>query len=80
MSIPLLHLCPVNAQICSVLTASGEHVGNLKLIGAVWKFKAIGYDADGHVIPGGGPLTDKHNTAFATLEDFDLFPPPLGAG
>ena len=75
-----LHLCPVTAQVYSVRTAGGEHVGNLKLIGAVWKFKAIGYDLSGHVIPGGGPLTDKHNTAFAALDDFDLFPPPLGAG
>ena len=72
------HLRPVNAQVCSVHTASGEHVGNLKLIGGVWKFKAIGCDANGQVIPGGGPLTDKHNTAFAVLDDFDLFPPPLG--
>ncbi len=72
-----LHLRPVNAQVYSVLTAGGEHVGNLKLIGAVWKFKAIGYDLSGRVIPGGGPLTDKHNIAFAALHDFDLFPPPL---
>ena len=64
-----LHLRPVNAQVCSVLTASGEHVGNLKLIGGVWKFKAIGHDASGRVIPGGGPLTDKHNTAFAALDE-----------
>ena len=75
-----LHLHPVNVQVCSVLTASGEHVGNLKLISGVWKFKAIGYDDGGHVIPGGGPLTDKHNTAFATPDDFDLLPPPLGKG
>ena len=75
-----LHLHPVNVQVCSVLTASGEHVGNLKLIGGVWKFKAIGYDDGGRVIPGGGPLTDKHNTAFATPDDFDLLPPPLGEG
>ena len=75
-----LHLHPVNAQVYSVLTASGEHVGNLKLIGAVWKFKAIGYDDGGRVIPGGVPLTDRHNIAFATPDDFDLLPPPLGAG
>jgi hypothetical protein len=75
-----LHLRPVNAQVCSVHTASGAHVGNLKWIGGVWKFKAIGYDTDGRVIPGGGPLTDQHNTAFDTLDDFDLFPPPLGEG
>ena len=75
-----LHLRPVNAQVYSVRTAGGEHVGNLKLIGTVWKFKAIGYDVSGRVIPGGGPLTDKHNTAFAALGDFDLFSPPLGEG
>ena len=80
MTVARLHLRPVNAQVCSVLTASGEHVGNLKLIGGVWKFKAIGYDASGQVIPGGGPLTDKHNTAFATPDDFDLLPPLLGEG
>ena len=38
--------------------------GNLKLINGVWKFKAIGYDPNGDVIPGGGPLTDRHNTTF----------------
>ena len=75
-----LHLRPVNAQVFSVHTVSGEHVGNLKMIVGVWKFKAIGYDASGHVIPGGGPLTDQHNTVFAALDDFDLFPPPLGEG
>ena len=78
MTAARLHLCPVNAQMCSVRTADGEHVGNLKLIGGVWKFKAIGYDVNDQVIPGGGPLTDQHNTVFATLGDFDLFPPSLG--
>ena len=60
-----LTLQAVNAQVFSVLTAQGQHVGNLKLIGGAWKFKAIGYDADGGVVPGGGPLTDKHNRVFA---------------
>ena len=54
--------------ICRVLTAAGLHAGNLKLIGGVWKFKAIGYDAAGQVVPGGGPLTEKHNTLFAVLD------------
>ena len=60
-----LQLRPVNAQVYSVHTPDGGHVGNLKLIGGAWKFKAFGYDADGSVVPGGGPLTDKHNRAFA---------------
>lgn len=75
-----LQLRTVNAQVCSVHTASGEHVGNLKLISGVWKFKAIGYDAGGQVVPGGGPLTGQHNAAFAAPDDFDLFMPPLGEG
>lgn len=55
----------VNANVYSVHLSNGAHVGNLKRIGAVWKFKAIGYDAAGKVIPGGGPLTDRHNTPFS---------------
>ena len=53
---------------CRVLDATGQHVGNLKWIRGVWKFKGIGYDATGQVIPGGGPLTDRHNTVFASLD------------
>jgi hypothetical protein len=55
-----------------VLTSEGLHVGNLKLIGSVWKFKAIGVDASGQVIPGGGPLTDRHNTTFSVLDEAQL--------
>ena len=54
--------------MCRVVAASGLHVGNLKLIGGVWKFKAVGYDASGQVIPGGGPLTERHNSVFAALD------------
>ena len=35
MTAARLHPCPVNAQVCSVRTAGGEHVGNLKLMGRV---------------------------------------------
>ncbi len=59
-----LTLTPVNTDVHSVHLPDGSHVGNLKRIGAVWKFKAIGYDAAGNIIPGGGPLTGRHNTAF----------------
>ena len=44
-------------------------MGNLKLINGVWKFKAIGYDPNGDVIPGGGPLTDQHNATFVDLDE-----------
>ena len=67
-----LTLHPVNADVYSVHTPDGAHVGYLKRIGTVWKFKAVGYDAAGHVIPGGGPLTDKHNTALAAPDAAEL--------
>lgn len=62
---PQLILRPVNTDVHSVHLPDGSHVGNLKRIGAVWKFKAVGYDMQGSVEPGGGPLTDRHNTEFA---------------
>lgn len=61
-----LQLRTVNDSVHAVLTADGEHVGNLKRVGAIWKFKAIGYEANGDVIPGGGPLTDRHNLVLDT--------------
>jgi hypothetical protein len=64
-----LQLHPVNAQVCRVISSDGAHVGNLKLIGGAWKFKAIGVDASGQVVPGGGPLTERHNTMFAALDE-----------
>lgn len=63
-----LSLAPEQAGLCRVLDAQGLHVGNLKLIGLVWKFKAIGYGPGGELIPGGGPLTERHNTGFDQLD------------
>lgn len=55
----------VNANVHSVHLADGAHVGNVKRVGGVWKFKAVGYDPAGAVEPGGGPLTNQHNMVFA---------------
>ena len=63
-----LTLQRLNDQVIRVLSDQGEQVGNLKLIGGVWKFKAIGHDASGNVIPGGGPYTERHNTVFAVAD------------
>ena len=60
-----LQLLPINAEVLAVHTADGAHVGSLKKIGAVWKFKAMGYDAAGGMEPGGGPLTGQHNMQFS---------------
>ena len=64
-----LTLSRINDHVYRLLSDQGDHVGNLKLIGGVWKFKAIGYDQNGDVIPGGGPLTDRHNTTFIALDE-----------
>lgn len=68
----LLTLVEVNADVRSVHLPDGSHVGNLKRIGAVWKFKAVGYDATGQVVPGGGPLTERHNTPFAQPDALEV--------
>lgn len=68
-ALPALTLSRVNDGVYRVLAGQGLHVGNLKLIGGQWKFKAIGYGAGGEVIPGGGPLTERHNTAFAAPDE-----------
>lgn len=65
MAATALSLQSVNANVYSVHQTHGAHVGNLKRVGAVWKFKAIGYDAAGAIEPGGGPLTKRHNLVFA---------------
>ena len=64
-----LTISRINDRVYRVLADQDEHVGNRKFINNVWKFKAIGYDQNGDVIPGGGPLTDRHNTAFGTLDE-----------
>ena len=63
-----LTLVAVNEVVVRVMRADGLLVGNLKRVGAVWKFKAVGFDTDGAIEPGGGPLTDRHNTVFAHLD------------
>jgi hypothetical protein len=67
-----LSLSPVNANVYSVHLADGAHVGNLKRIGMVWKFKAIGYDSHGAIEPGCGPLTHQHNMEFAQPDALEL--------
>ena len=67
-----LTLCRLNDKVYRVLTQQGDHVGNLKLIQGAWKFKAIGYEADGAMVPGCGPLTQRHNTILTTLDEREL--------
>lgn len=72
MTLPSLTLTPFNANVYTVRTAQSEHVGNLKRVGTIWKFKAIGYDETGALIPGGGPLTEFHNTVLPVPDTLAL--------
>lgn len=71
---PHLDLClrPTHTGVFSVHQADGLHVGNLKRIGAIWKFKAVGYDDTGGVEPGGGPFTLQHNTVLVAPNATEL--------
>ena len=63
-----LTLDKVNDGVYRVIASAGGHVGNLKLISGQWKFKAVGYGVAGGLVPGGGPLTGRHNSSFDTLD------------
>ncbi len=67
MSAP--YLTSVHEGIQALHDPAGLHVGNFKWINGQWKFKAIGYDPRGQVLPGGGPLTDRHNLTVAQLDE-----------
>jgi hypothetical protein len=64
-----LTLARINQRLHRVLAPGGDHVGNLQYSGGQWKFKAVGYDRVGAVLPGWGPLTDCHNTVFAEPDE-----------
>ena len=63
-----LTLSRLNDGVYRVLADHDQHVGNLKLINGLWKFKAIGFDENGDLLPGWGPLTERHNTTFVSLD------------
>jgi hypothetical protein len=75
---PPLRLHPLHSGFCQVLDLEGQVVGNLRLVHMRWKFKAIGFDEQGQVIPGGGPLTDRHNLSFDRLDETEICTALLG--
>lgn len=62
---PVVQLIRRTALIYRVVHNEQGHIGNLKFANGAWKFKAIGYEPDGRVIPGGGPYTHRHNLELA---------------
>lgn len=63
--LPLI-LRPINDGAQFITTAEGVVMGQIKRINGTWKFKALWRDEVGDWVPGGGPLTDRHN---ATLDN-----------
>tara|TARA_B110000503_G_C6994853_1_gene348961 strand:+ start:364 stop:594 length:231 start_codon:yes stop_codon:yes gene_type:complete len=64
-----LTLSRLNDSVYRALADQGLHVGNLKFINGLCKFKVIGYERNGDIMPGWGPLTEMHNTAFVALDE-----------
>jgi hypothetical protein len=67
-----LTIGPDRVGVCAVWDLQGRQVGSLKLIGQRWKFKAMGHDDQGQVVPGGGPLTECHNMSFDRLDATEI--------
>ena len=66
---PASLLTPQTEGVCALHDPSGLHVGNFKSVNGQWKFKAVGYGPAGQVMPGHGPLTDRHNACFDRLDE-----------
>jgi hypothetical protein len=64
-----MHIQKINDGVHALHDTAGLHVGNFKWVNGQWKFKAVGYGPAGQVMPGHGPLTDRHNTCFAQLDE-----------
>ena len=64
-----LTLQKTNDAVYRVMDGVHGHVGNLKWIAGQWKFKAVGYGTGGELIPGGGPLTRRHNSIFSVADE-----------
>jgi ABC-type transport system involved in cytochrome c biogenesis ATPase subunit len=61
-------LVNINERVVQVQADDATPLGHLKHINGLWKFKALGFDDQGGLVPGGGPLTDVHNAVFETLD------------
>ncbi len=71
-SMPSTLLTRIHEGVFALNDGSGQHVGYFKWIQGQWKFKAVGYGPSGQVIPGGGPLTERHNTTMAQLDEAQI--------
>jgi hypothetical protein len=67
-----MHIQKINEGVCALYDDAGLHVGQFKWIQGQWKFKAIGYGPHDQVVPGGGPLSERHNMTFAQLDESEI--------
>lgn len=63
-----MKLVNINERVVQVQADDATPLGHLKHINGLWKFKAMGFDDQGGLVPGGGPLTEVHNAVFETLD------------
>ena len=63
-----MKLVNINPSVVQVQADDATPLGHLKRINGLWKFKALGFDDQGDLVPGGGPLTGVHNAVFETLD------------
>jgi len=66
-----LQLRPINDGAQFVTSCHGVVLGQIKRINSTWKFKALWLDEEGDWVPGGGPLTDRHNVTLDSIEAQD---------
>ena len=64
-----MHIQKITEGVHALHDPSGLHVGNFKWVNGRWKFKAVGYGPVGQVMPGHGPLSDRHNACFDRLDE-----------
>ena len=67
-----MHIEIINKGVYALYDPAGLHVGHFKWIQGQWKFKAVGYGPHDQVLPGGGPLTERHNITFAQLDESEI--------
>jgi hypothetical protein len=67
-----MHIEKINEGVCALYDPAGLHVGHFKWIQGQWKFKAVGYGPHNQLLPGGGPLTARHNSTFAQLDETEI--------
>jgi hypothetical protein len=76
---PGMTIGAVRSGVCAVWDLQGRQAGSLKRIGQRWKFKAMGHDGQGQIVPGGGPLTGRHNMGCERLDVTQMTTRLLGA-